>query len=149
MREQLRLEKEAGEPEEADLGIGEVSMHEANQVQSNLEEMTQQMMPVVQACYEEQAIIEDEFLAVCQDQEILEGRIRTEKAKIEGEVSRVGGQVGLQQAISEEMRTGITILQTQDNIIVQGASSIFQAIYKQIADMISKQTCNGSTLLNH
>lgn len=49
----------------------------------------------------------------------------------------------------EQMRAGITILQTQDNVIVQEASSIFQGIHRQIADMLKKQTENGSTLHNH
>jgi len=88
-REQLKLIREAGEPEEAELGIGEVSMPEADPVQGKLEQIFQQMMHVVQACNEKKEIIEDEFLSVPQDPEILEGMIRTENAKIEGEVSGV------------------------------------------------------------
>jgi len=34
-------------------------------------------------------------------------------------------------------------------VIVQEASSIFQGIHQQVADMVSKQVTNGSTLLNH
>jgi hypothetical protein len=44
--------------------------------------------------------------------------------------------MGLQQAIIEEMRVGITILQSQDNVIIQEAGWIFQGIHKQIADMV-------------
>jgi len=57
--------------------------------------------------------------------------------------------VGFQQVIIEEMRTGISIVQTQDNAIMQEASSFFQGIHQYIADMITKQVENGSKLLNH
>jgi len=86
---------------------------------------------------------------VKQDVEISEGRIRTEEAKMEGQVSVVQGQVGLQDAIIEEMFSGIAVLQTQDNMIVQEVSSIFQGIDQQIANIIKTQITNGSTLLNH
>jgi len=148
-REQIRLIKEAAEPEEAELGIGEVSMPEADPVQGRLEQISQQMMHVVQACNEEKEIIEEEFLSVRQDLEILESSIRTEKDKIEGEISGVGSQMGLQQAIIEEMRAGISILQSQDNVIVQEAGTIVQGIHKQIVYMVQNQTSNGSTLINH
>jgi len=124
-------------------------MQEADPVQGKLEQITQQMIHVVQACNKEKEIIEDKSLAVQQDLEIVEGRSHTEKAKIDGELSGVGGEVHLQQAIIEEMRAGITILQSQDNVIVQEARSIFQGIHKQVADMIKQQPTQGSTLLNH
>jgi len=63
-REQLRQIKEAGEPDKAVQGIREVSMQEADSVQGKLEQISQQMMNVVQACNEENGIIEDEFLSV-------------------------------------------------------------------------------------
>ena len=124
-------------------------MHEADPVQGTLERKTQQIVHVVEARNEEKRIIVDEFLPVRQDLDIPEGRIRTEKANIVEDVSGVGGQVGLQQAISEEIRAGISVVQTQDNVIVQEASSIFQGIHQQIANIIKKQVENGSTLLNH
>jgi hypothetical protein len=125
-REQLKQIKEAGEPDEAELGIGEVEMTGSDPVQQKLEEVSQQIVHIVQACNEEKGVIEDEFLAVKQDLEIMEGRIRTEKAKLDGVVSGVGNQMLLQQAIIEEMRSGISILQSQDTTIVQEASTIFQ-----------------------
>jgi len=148
-REQIRLIKEAGEPEEAELGIGEVVIPEADPVQGRLEQISQQMMHVEQACNEEKEIIEEEFLSVRQDLKIFESSVRTEKAKIDGEVSGVGTQMGLHQAIIEEMRAGIAILQSQDSIIFQEAGTIFQGIHKQIMDMVQKQVSNGSTLINH
>jgi hypothetical protein len=45
------------------------------------------MVHVVQACNEETGLIEDEFVAVRQDLELLESQILTEKAHLEGDVS--------------------------------------------------------------
>lgn len=86
-REQLRLIKEAGEPEETEQGIGEVSIQQANPVQGKLEQITQKMMHMVQTYTKEKEIIKGKFLEVQHDLQSLEGTIRTEKAKIEGEVS--------------------------------------------------------------
>jgi len=55
----------------------------------------------------------------------------------------------IQQAVINEMRQGITILQKQDNIIIKEAADIFSGIHSQIGDSLKKQTENGSTLLNH
>jgi len=120
-------------------------MLEANPAQGKLQQITQRMMHVVQACNDKKGIIEDKFVAVQQDLEMLECRIRTEKAKIEGEVSGVGGQVGLPQGIIEEVRAGSSILQTQDDMMVQDASSIFQGIHQYLANKSKKQVENGST----
>jgi len=79
--EEIRLIKEYGEPEEAIEGLGEVEMAESDPVRTKLQELTQQMVHVVQACNEEKGLIEDEFVAVRQDLEILETQIITEKAK--------------------------------------------------------------------
>jgi len=107
------------------------------------------MVHVVQACNEEKELIEDEFLAVRQDLELLETQILTEKAKLEEEVSGVGSQMLIQQAVINEVRQGMAILQKQDNIIVEEAAGIFARIHQQIGDSLKKQTENGSTLLNH
>jgi hypothetical protein len=39
-------------------------MREQDQVQSKLQELTQQMVHVVQSCNEEKGLMEDEYLAV-------------------------------------------------------------------------------------
>jgi hypothetical protein len=147
--EDIRLIRENGEPDEALEGLGEIEMLEQDPVRNKLQELTHQMVHVVQACNEEKNIIEDEFAAVRQDLELLETQILTEKAKIEGEVSGVGSQMLLQQAVIHEMRQGITILQTQDNIIIKEAADIFAGIRSQIDNMVKKQTETSSTLLNH
>ena len=84
-----------------------------------------------------------------QDLGILPGRICTKKARIKGGVSGDGGQVITQQAIIDEMKVGITILHGLDDIIVQATGEILQRIYKQLAEIVKKQTLNVSTFLNH
>jgi hypothetical protein len=63
-RELLKQIKKAGEPEEAELGTGEVQMGQADPVQEQLETLTQQMLHVVQACNVEKEILEEEFVAI-------------------------------------------------------------------------------------
>jgi len=55
----------------------------------------------------------------------------------------------IQQAIIDEVRKGINVLQGQDNITVSEAGEIFQGIHAQIADMVKKLMTNVSTLINH
>jgi len=86
-------------------------MAEPDPVRTKLQELTQQMIHVVQASNEEKELIQDKFVAVRQDLELLETQILTENTKLEGEVSGVGSQMLIQQAVINEMRQGITILQ--------------------------------------
>jgi len=59
---------------------------------------------MVQAFNKEKEIMPEEFLAVRQDLEFGEKRIRTKQAKVNGEVSTVAGQNRFQHAIIEELR---------------------------------------------
>jgi len=147
-REQLKQIKEAGEPEEAQLGLGEVEMNQ-DPVKQQLEGLTQQMVHIIEACNSEKGIIEEEFLSVNQDLQILEGRIRTEKSLLDQEVSGVGQQLLIQQTILDEIRGGINILNGQDNDIVREAKEAFDGITLQIQDMVKQQTSHASTLMNH
>jgi len=147
-REPLKQIKEAGEPEEAELGLGEVEMNQ-DPVQQQLEGLTQQMVHMIEACNSEKGIIEEEFLSVNQDIQILEGRIRTEKSLLDQEVSGVGQQLLIQQTILYEVRGGINILNGQDNDIVREAKEAFDGITLQIQDMVKQQTSHASTLMNH
>jgi len=147
-REQLKQIKEAGEPEEAELGLGEVEMNQ-DPVKQQLEGLTQQMVHIIEACNSEKGIIEEEFQSVNQDIQILEGRIRTEKSLLDSEVSGVGQQLITQQVILDEIRAGINILNGQDNDIVREAKEAFDGITLQIQDMVKQQTSHASTLMNH
>jgi paraquat-inducible protein B len=55
----------------------------------------------------------------------------------------------IQQAMINEIRQGITMLQQQDNAIIKEASNIFQGMHKQIHDSMKINTENATTLLNH
>jgi len=147
-RDQLKQIKEAGEPEEAELGLGEVEMNQSP-VQQQLEGLTQQMVHIIVACNSEKGIIEEEFLSINQDLQILEGRVRTEKSLLDQEVSGVGHQLMIQQTILDEIRGGINILNRQDNDIVREAKEVFDGITLQIQDMVKQQTSHASTLMNH
>jgi hypothetical protein len=83
-REQLKQIKEAGEPEQAELGLGEIEMRQADPVQQQLQGLTQQMVHIIEACNSEKEVLEEEFLSVHQEIQILEGRIRTERSMIDG-----------------------------------------------------------------
>jgi len=114
-REDLLLtnHEEPGEPE---AGQGEFQMSKVNTniVQNQSLELAQQVMHVIQACNQEKDILENTFNSVCNDINILETRERMEKQRIESEVSGVESQMQLQQAVLQEMRTGISILQLQN-----------------------------------
>ena len=107
------------------------------------------MVHIIEACNSEKGIIEEEFLSINQDLQILEGRIRTEKSLLDQEVSGVGHQLMIQQTILDEIRGGINILNGQDNDIVREAKEAFDGITLQIQDMVKQQTSHASTLLNH
>jgi hypothetical protein len=136
-------------PEEAEEGQGELEMPDANSslVQRQLSELAQQVVHIVQACNEEKEILEDEFESVKASIEILESRIHTDKQQVDMEVSGVGTQMKLQEAVLQEIRSGVNILQAQDNQIVQKANSIFEA-HKNELEAISKRvtSCDAQIL---
>jgi hypothetical protein len=134
-REQLKQIREAGEPEEAQLGLGEIEMSTGDPVKQQLQGLTQQMIHIIEACNSEKEIIEEDFLSVHQEIQILEGRIRTERSLIDGEVSGVGGQLLMHQVVLQELRNRINILQGQDNDIVKEATEAFEGISRQIEDL--------------
>jgi hypothetical protein len=147
-REQLKQIKGAREPEEAQIGLGEIEMNQ-DPVKQQLEGLTQQMVRIIEACNSEKGIIEEEFLSVNQDLQILEGRIRTEKSLLGHEVAGVGHRFMVQQTILDEIRGEINILNGQDNDIVREAKEAFDGIMMQIQDMVKQQTSHASTLMNH
>jgi len=85
------LLKSQVEPKEAQEGQAEIQMTEANTnlVQTQLSELTQQFMYVIQACNEKKDIIEDDFESVKTNIQILETRIQIERQRIDSEVSDV------------------------------------------------------------
>jgi len=104
-------------PEEAVEGQGELEMPDVNSnlVQRQLLQLAQQAVHIVQACNEENEILEDEFESVRANIEILETRIQADKQRVDAEVAGVGSQMQLQEAVLQEIRSGVNILQAQDN----------------------------------
>jgi hypothetical protein len=62
-------------------------MGKQDPVQAKLQELARQMLHLVQACTEEQGLIEDEFVAIQQDLQLSDVLICTKTARIQGEVS--------------------------------------------------------------
>jgi len=129
-------------PEEAEEGQGELEMTNANSnvVQKHLSELAQQVVHIVQACNEEQELLEDEFDSFKANIELLESRIQIDKHRVDSEVAGVGTLVELQQAVSQEIRSGVNILQAQDNQIVEEANSIFEAYTIELESMSERIT---------
>jgi len=55
----------------------------------------------------------------------------------------------IQQAVLEELRAGVNVLQQPDNHIVREATEAVGGISNQLQDMIKKQISHTNTLLNH
>jgi len=99
---------------------------------------------IVQACNQEKEVLEDEFESVRANIEILVLRIHTDKQRVDMEVAGVGSQMQLQEAVLQEIRSGINILQTQDNQIVQEANSVFEAQKSELEALSKRLTDHNS-----
>jgi len=89
----------------------------------------------IQACNVETEILEGEFDSVKNNIHIVEARLRTEKQIIHSEVSGVGSQMTLPQAVLQEVRLGIGILQSQEIQILEDATSMFSGINQQLQSL--------------
>jgi hypothetical protein len=139
------LLKEQEEPEKALEGQGEVEMTEANTdlVQKQLSELGQQIIHVIEACDEEKNLLEEDFDSVKNGIIIMESRLQTEKTRIDSKVLGVGSMMQFQQAMLEELRSGIHVLQEQDNQIVEEATDLFSGIKAELEAQSRKITDNG------
>jgi len=128
-REYLLL-KSQEEPDEAPSGQGEVEMNEAstNLGQKQLSGLGQQIVHVIQSCKEEKDILEEEFDCLKNVITIMESRLQMEKVRIDSEVQGVGSSMLFQQAVLEQLRWGIHVVQEQDNKIVGEAADLFAGI---------------------
>ena len=141
--------RQVGYPKEAELGQGELEMLDNNTslVQKQLSELAQQVVHIIQACNEEKDVLEDEFESFRANIEILESRIQTDTQRVDADVSGVGSQSQIQQAVLQEVRTSINVLQSQDNQIVTEANTILE-LHKNELDNLSKRiTDNSSQIL--
>jgi len=148
-RKEYLLLKQQEEPEEAELGEEELALSEdnSNWVQSQWWEHTQQVMHVIQACNEEMYLLAEQFESVWSNIDIVKVWLHTQKQRIEFEVFGVGLQMSLPQAALPEIGTGIYILQSQENQIVEEASSLFQRIKVEFAAMSKRITDNTVQIL--
>ena len=135
--------------EDAELGQAELEMQDASSslVQKQLSELAQQVVHIIQACNEEKEVLEDEFESVKANIEILQTRINTNKHRVDRDVAGVGTQLQLQEAVLQELRSGINILQGQESQIVQEANDNFMTHKKEMEAMSKRVTDNVSQIL--
>jgi predicted nucleic acid-binding Zn-ribbon protein len=136
------LLKEQEEPEEALEGQGEIQMTEASSdlVQKQLWELAEQIVHVIEACNKEKDVLKEDFDSVRNGILIMESRLQTEKTRIDLEVQEVGSMMNFQQAILEEVRSGIHILQDQDNQIVGEATHLLVGIRMELEAQSKRMT---------
>ena len=101
-------------------------------MQKQLSELVQQIVHVILACNEEKDVLEEEFDSVKNGIIIMEGRLQTEKFRIDSRVQGVGSKRQFQQAMLEEICSGIHVLQEQDNQIVGEATDLFVGIRQEL-----------------
>jgi hypothetical protein len=144
-RRDYLLLKEQGEPEEALEGQGEIEMTEANTdlVQKQLSELAQQIIYVIEACNDENGILEKDFDSVKNGIIIRESQLQTEKIRVDIKVQEVGSMMQFQQAMLEELQSGIHVLQEQDNQIAEEATDLFAGIRMELEAQSKKITDNG------
>ena len=132
------------EPEEAFEGQGEIDMLEPNTnfVQDQLSELTQQIVHVIEACDLEKDVLKEEIDSVRNGIVIMESRLPTEKSRLDAEVSGVGSVARFQDAMLQELRAGVQVLQTQDNQIVQEATELFGRMRSELEDQSKRITGN-------
>ena len=133
------------EADEAEGGQGKVVMKEADAhlVQQQLSELAKQVVYVIQACNEENDVLEEEFDFLTNGILIMESQMQTKKVRIDSKVSGVGLVMQFQQAMLQEICLGIHILQGQDNQIVSEATELFAGV-RQEQEALSKRICDNT-----
>jgi heme oxygenase len=126
----------------------EIPDSNSNLVQKQLLEHTQQIVHIVQACIEEKDILEHKFESVLGNIEILETTIQTNTHRVDAKVAGVGSQMQLQDAVRQEIRSEVNILQAQDNHIVQEANVIFDVHRNELESLSKRITENASQILS-
>jgi hypothetical protein len=120
-------------------------MTEANTdlVQMQLLELAQQIVLVIHAYKEEKDLLEGEFDSLQNWIIIMGSCLQTEKVRINSKVQRVVSMMQFQQAILDEIRSGIHVLQEQDNQIVGDATDLFAGIRQELEAQNKKIFDNG------
>jgi len=148
-RKDYLLIKEQAEPEEALEGQGEIEMLDQNSdlVQEQLSELAQHILHVIEACNQEKDTLEEEFDSVKNGIVNMESRLETEKIRITSEIAGVGTMAEFQEAMLQELRLGIHVLQSQDNQIVQEATDLFEGMRNELRAQSKRISDNTLQLL--
>jgi len=112
-------------------------------LQKQLSELTEQIVHVIQACNKEKDQLEEEFNSIRNGILIMECRLQTENVRIDSAVLGVGTMMQFQQAVLEELHSGIHVLQEQDNQIVAEATDRFAGIRAELKAQNKKILDNG------
>ena len=116
-------------------------------MQEQLSELAQQIVHVIEACNKEKDVLEEEFNSVRNGIVIMESRLQTEKVRIDSEISGVGTMARFQEAMLQELRQGIHVLQSQDDQIVQEATSMFGGMKSELEAQSKRISDNTLQLL--
>jgi len=116
-------------------------------VQRQLSELAQQIVNVIEACNEEKDLLEEEFDSVKNGILIMESRLQTEKVRIDSEILGVSTMAKFQDAMLQERRSGIHVLQSQDDQIVSEATDLFNGMRQELEAM-SKRISDNSLQLS-
>jgi len=116
-------------------------------VQEQLSELAQQIVHVIEACNEEKDFLKEEFNSVRNGIGIMERRLQMEKIRIDSEICGVGTMAKFQQAMLQELRSGIHVLQSQHNQIVQEATDLFSGMRQELEAQSKKISDNTLQLL--
>jgi hypothetical protein len=74
---------------------------------------------------------------------IMESRLQTEKVRIESEVTPVGSMMQFQEAMLNELRSGIHSLQHHDHQIIWEATDLCAGIHREQKAMSKRIPNNG------
>jgi len=77
----------------------------------------------------------------------MESHLQTAKIRIDSELSGVGTMARFQEAMLQELRSGIHVLQSQDNQIVQEATDLFGGMRKELEAQSKRISGNTFQLL--
>jgi len=83
---------------------------------------------IIKACNEEKEIPKEEFDLVKNGILRLESRLQNDKIRIDSEILGVKTMANLKHGMLQELRSGIQILQSQDNQIAREATDLFSGM---------------------
>jgi predicted nucleic acid-binding Zn-ribbon protein len=92
-------------------------------------------------------VLEEEFHSVRNGIHIMTSQLQTEKIRIDSEILGVGTMAQLQDVMLQELRSGIHILQSQDNQIVAEATDLYNRMRQGIEEISKRISDNTLQIL--